>query len=74
MSNISPLLPTTSCGGLARPLLLISKSVRDLDHKNTYDLETGMALTAEWMRDVYRDTLRPKEDIVAPIISQRMRR
>jgi dTDP-glucose 4,6-dehydratase len=30
----------------------ISKSVRDLDHKNTYDLERGMRLTADWMRDV----------------------
>src|SRR5919106_645533 len=31
----------------------ISKSVRDLDHKNTYNLERGMRLTADWMRDVY---------------------
>jgi dTDP-glucose 4,6-dehydratase len=31
----------------------ISKSIRDLDHKNTYDLETGMQITAEWMRQVY---------------------
>jgi dTDP-glucose 4,6-dehydratase len=31
-----------------------SKSVRDLDHKNTYSLEAGMSLTADWMRDVYR--------------------
>jgi dTDP-glucose 4,6-dehydratase len=31
-----------------------SKSVRDLDHKNSYTLEDGMRLTAEWMRDVYR--------------------
>ena len=31
-----------------------SKSVRDLDHKNSYSLEDGMQLTAEWMRDVYR--------------------
>ena len=31
----------------------ISKSVRDLDHKNTYGLEEGMRLTAEWMRGVY---------------------
>jgi len=30
-----------------------SKSVRDLDHKNSYSLEEGMRLTAEWMRDVY---------------------
>lgn len=31
----------------------ISKSVRDLAHKNTYDLEAGMRLTADWMRGVY---------------------
>jgi dTDP-glucose 4,6-dehydratase len=31
-----------------------SKSVRDLDHKNSYSLEDGMQLTADWMRSVYR--------------------
>lgn len=31
----------------------ISKSVRDLKHQNSYDLEEGMCLTAEWMRSVY---------------------
>jgi dTDP-glucose 4,6-dehydratase len=31
-----------------------SKSVRDLDHKNTYSLEDGMRLTADWMINVYR--------------------
>jgi len=31
----------------------ISKSVRDLDHKNSYGLEEGMHLTADWMRHVY---------------------
>jgi len=31
-----------------------SKSVRDLDHKNSYGLAEGMRLTAEWMKDVYR--------------------
>src|SRR5215204_150458 len=30
-----------------------SKSVRDLDHKNSYSLEEGMRLTADWMRSVY---------------------
>ena len=30
-----------------------SKSVRDLDHKNSYSLEAGMRLTADWMRGVY---------------------
>ena len=27
--------------------------MRDLDHKNTYGLEEGMRLTADWMRNVY---------------------
>jgi dTDP-glucose 4,6-dehydratase len=31
-----------------------TKSVRDLDHRNSYSLEDGMRLTAEWMRTVYR--------------------
>jgi dTDP-glucose 4,6-dehydratase len=31
----------------------ISKSVHDLDHKNSYNLEDGMRLTADWMRHVY---------------------
>jgi len=31
----------------------VSKAVRDLDHKNTYSLEEGIQLTAEWMRSVY---------------------
>ena len=31
-----------------------AKSVRDLDHKNSYSLEDGMRLTADWMRTVYR--------------------
>ena len=30
-----------------------SKSVRDLDHQNSYSLEDGMSITADWMRDVY---------------------
>ena len=30
-----------------------SKSVRDLGHKNSYSLERGIELTAEWMRKVY---------------------
>src|SRR5205807_5632046 len=29
----------------------ISKSVRDLDHKNSYTLEEGMRITADWMRE-----------------------
>jgi dTDP-glucose 4,6-dehydratase len=35
----------------------ISKAVRDLGHRLTYDLETGMRLTVDWMRDVYRDSI-----------------
>ena len=35
-------------------LVDISKSVRDLDHRNSYGLEEGMRLTADWMRRVYR--------------------
>jgi dTDP-glucose 4,6-dehydratase len=30
-----------------------SKSVRDLGHKNSYGLEEGMRITADWMRRVY---------------------
>ena len=30
-----------------------SKSVRDLDHQNSYGLEEGMRITANWMRSVY---------------------
>lgn len=36
----------------------ISKAVRDLDHKITYSWEEGMRLTADWMRDVYRPSLK----------------
>jgi dTDP-glucose 4,6-dehydratase len=31
----------------------ISKSVRDLGHHNSYDLEEGMRFTANWMRSAY---------------------
>jgi dTDP-glucose 4,6-dehydratase len=31
----------------------ISKAVRDLGHKNSYELEEGMGITADWMRSVY---------------------
>jgi dTDP-glucose 4,6-dehydratase len=37
----------------ARKVVDISKSVRDLGHKNSYTLEDGTRLTAEWMRNVY---------------------
>jgi dTDP-glucose 4,6-dehydratase len=30
----------------------VSKAIRDLGHKDTYGLEEGMQLTAEWMRQV----------------------
>lgn len=30
-----------------------TKSVKDLDHKNSYSLEEGMHLTADWMRHAY---------------------
>jgi dTDP-glucose 4,6-dehydratase len=30
-----------------------TKSVRDLDHKNSYGLEEGMEITADWMREAY---------------------
>jgi dTDP-glucose 4,6-dehydratase len=32
----------------------VSKAVRDLGHTNTYNLEEGMQLTADWMAQVYR--------------------
>ncbi len=31
----------------------ISKAIRDLGHKNSYGLEEGMRITADWMRGVY---------------------
>ncbi|MFQ5806995.1 MAG: NAD-dependent epimerase/dehydratase family protein, partial [Phycisphaerae bacterium] len=31
----------------------VSKSIRDLDHRNSYSLEDGMRITANWMRKVY---------------------
>ncbi len=31
----------------------VSKAVRDLDHRDTYSLEEGLRLTAEWMRKIY---------------------
>ena len=29
------------------------KACRDLDHKNSYNLEDGMRITADWMRRAY---------------------
>jgi dTDP-glucose 4,6-dehydratase len=37
-----------------------AKAIRDLDHKDTYDLETGLKLTAEWMADAYRYSIKMK--------------
>jgi dTDP-glucose 4,6-dehydratase len=34
-------------------LVDVSKAVRDLGHRDTYSLEEGLRLTAEWMRRVY---------------------
>jgi dTDP-glucose 4,6-dehydratase len=31
-----------------------SRSVRDLDHQDSYSLQRGIELTADWMRDVYK--------------------
>ena len=31
-----------------------SKSQEDLDHTNSFDLKTGMELTAKWMKEVYK--------------------
>ena len=36
-----------------RKVVDVSKSVRDLNHKNSYSLEAGIRLTAEWMIDTY---------------------
>lgn len=36
-----------------RKVVDISKSIRDLGHKNKYTLEEGTKLTSEWMRKVY---------------------
>lgn len=32
----------------------VSKAIRDLDHRNSYSLEDGMRITAEWMRNAYQ--------------------
>ncbi|MBC8233439.1 NAD(P)-dependent oxidoreductase [bacterium] len=34
----------------------VSKAIRDLDHRNSYSLEEGICLTAEWMRQVYKNS------------------
>jgi dTDP-glucose 4,6-dehydratase len=38
----------------------ITKAVRDLNHKITFNWEKGMGLTADWMRDVYRHSIKVK--------------
>ena len=39
----------------------VTKAIRDLGHQNSYGLEEGMRLTAEWMRGAYSDSLKPVE-------------
>ncbi len=34
-------------------LVDVSKAIRDLGHRNSYSLEAGMQITADWMRSVY---------------------
>ena len=31
----------------------VSKAIKDLGHRDTYSLEEGIAITADWMREVY---------------------
>jgi dTDP-glucose 4,6-dehydratase len=38
----------------------ISKSIRDLKHRNTYDLKAGLQITADWMRSVYSQSIQKK--------------
>ena len=55
----SEILTTTS------KVLDASKATRDLDHKNSYALEEGIRLTADWMRMAYRlPDVRPAADSV----------
>ena len=42
-------------------LVDVSKAIRDLGHKDTYTLEQGLEITAEWMRTVYQ----PRAHILA---------
>jgi dTDP-glucose 4,6-dehydratase len=37
----------------------VSKSVRDLDHRNSVTLEEGVRRTVEWMRGIYDPARRP---------------
>ncbi|MBI1760337.1 MAG: NAD(P)-dependent oxidoreductase [Acidobacteria bacterium] len=39
-----------------KKLVDTSKSVRDLGHQNSYSLEAGMQITADWMRAAYKLT------------------
>jgi len=48
----------------------ISKAIKDLDHRNTVDLETGLKLTAEWMIDEYRHSIKRKNNKYIEIISR----
>jgi dTDP-glucose 4,6-dehydratase len=42
----------------------VSKSVRDLGHRDSYSLEEGLRLTADWMRRVYDIRLRFRAAVV----------
>lgn len=47
----------------------VSKSITDLDHQDSFDLITGMRLTADWMRKVYAfKTGRPNHVISTPAL------
>jgi dTDP-glucose 4,6-dehydratase len=35
-------------------LVDVSKAIRDLCHKDTYTLEQGLQITADWMRNIYK--------------------
>lgn len=46
----------------------VTKSIEDLGHADSYGLEEGMRLTAEWMRKVYQlHSGRPQNAIINPV-------
>jgi dTDP-glucose 4,6-dehydratase len=47
----------------------VSKSIRDLDHRNSYSLEEGMRITADWMRAVYQAWRKRTQSLTIPPIS-----
>lgn len=44
-----------------------AKAVRDLGHRNSYNWEEGMALTADWMREVYKHSIASSADRERPL-------